>query len=433
MARTRKWRKFENRPGRWRLVAGSRDNRSSVALGAVTEDEAERARDNMTRFENEGLVEHVLLQIKEDRESALLVLMGDAAVASIVQETPRHYLWTLERYVNEVLAPHRSGNDDEGNPICRGWEKENLVWKKVLPVLGSTRIGEVTPLLVHRYLDGLRCETGPRKGKALGGNTKRIRRAVIQSAINHAYERGHLHPRIYLQGQDCPRLSSMRLKNSTKRVTEKPVPLTLEELAGIMEVSTPMHRCMWAVGAGQGLRPSELTQLNWGDIDWDDMLLTVRGTKTRDSDAVIAITPLAMRELRRYRDFVQERIDRAASSRGTKTVDARWLAPFHGRSPLEEDMPIFTFGGKRIVEYKHALKTAAKAAGIKRRVWRYLLRHSFATIAWTVGIEKESTRTIGRWKDYSMLDEVYRRPRPKDVVPRLAAFDFAPGSVGSGG
>ena len=75
--------------------------------------------------------------------------------------------------------------------------------------------------------------------------------------------------------------------------------------------------------------------------------------------------------------------------------------------------------------YKRSLETAAERAAIGHKVTPYLLRDSFATIAWSLGIDKDVARRILRHTDEKMLDEVYCRPRPADLVERVAAFDLS--------
>ena len=74
--------------------------------------------------------------------------------------------------------------------------------------------------------------------------------------------------------------------------------------------------------------------------------------------------------------------------------------------------------------YKRALATAAQRAGIGHKVNPYLLRHSFATIAWSLDIDKDVARRILRHSDETMLNEVYCRPRPADLVDLVQAFDL---------
>lgn len=139
--------------------------------------------------------------------------------------------------------------------------------------------------------------------------------------------------------------------------------------------------------------------MNWEDVNWKDGTLAVRGTKTAASKDTIPMTPLA----------------------------AKGLAKLWEQEGKPESGPCFTLqtakGKRRIGEYKHALTEDALAAGITRHVTPYLLRHSFATIAFLTGLPKDITRRIGRWTDDEMLDHVYARPLPADLVPMATAFD----------
>ena len=135
--------------------------------------------------------------------------------------------------------------------------------------------------------------------------------------------------------------------------------------------------------------------MEWQDVDWEARTLLVRGTKTEESADTIPITPLAWKGLRE----LWERIDQ----------------PVRGRC--------FKYNGRAFKEFRKALREDARDAGITRTVTPYLLRHSFATIAWSIGVDKDVARRILRHTDIAMLDKVYCRPRPADLVARVAVFD----------
>jgi integrase len=168
----------------------------------------------------------------------------------------------------------------------------------------------------------------------------------------------------------------------------------------LMNASGPKHRAMWAVGVGEGLRPSELERLQWHHVRWDDRTLDVPGEKTAASADTVPLTPIAWRELHAW-----------WTRQGEPTEGYCFPASSAGR-------PYRGISG-----YKRALSTAAETAGLGRPITPYLLRHSFATLAWSLGIDKEVARRIGRWTDMAMLDRVYTRPRPADLVSKVAAFD----------
>jgi integrase/recombinase XerD len=181
---------------------------------------------------------------------------------------------------------------------------------------------------------------------------------------------------------------------------EKPSPLSIEELQRLLEASSPKHRAMWAAAAGQGLRPGELNRIRWEDIHFEGRTLHVRGTKTEEADAVVPLTPLAHRELLSW--WLRE---------GQPTVGMT----FQSRNGA-------AYGDQG---WKKALKEAARAAGIERRVYPYLLRDSFATIAWGAGIPLDLARRVMRHTAKSrVLEEVYCRPRAEDVALRIQAFDI---------
>jgi integrase len=140
--------------------------------------------------------------------------------------------------------------------------------------------------------------------------------------------------------------------------------------------------------------------LDWSDVDWAVPTLRIRGTKTEASADVVPLTPLAHRELKEWWTRCKE--------------------PTAGVIFPSDTGKVYQSSSA----YKKPLETAAKRAKLGRDVYPYLLRDSFATIAWTVGIEKDIARRVLRHTDERMLDRVYCRPRPKDMVERLAAFDL---------
>lgn len=117
--------------------------------------------------------------------------------------------------------------------------------------------------------------------------------------------------------------------------------------------------------------------------------------------ASIPLTPLALQELRVW--WVRE----GQPQRG-------WMFP----SPVT---------GRPYAGYNslhRPLDKARKKAGIERKVYPRLLRKSFATIAWSLGIPLDTTRRIMRHADEKMPVTVYQKVRPSDLVALVAAFDF---------
>lgn len=365
-------------------------------------------------YEDRGRIRDLMRLRADDLDELRAFLLAGADVAGAFPEpTPDYAGMTLQNYQEAHYLPWRA----KTNP--RTWVSEASHWRKILKPkpdgLGDVRLRELLePRVVYRWLEALRAEASggdrvgvgkhmPRPTKPASGAYKRLLRAALQALLKQAYLEGHL--------DQLVRLGEVQIKGSTKRALQQVDPLSIDELVRLMDAaSTPKHRAMWGVGAGQGLRPSELQRMCWEDIRWASRTMLVRPDdsgegKTASSVAEIPLTPVSFRELRSYWLHLGQPL-------GGLIFPSRALDG-------EGDPTAYSDGSA----YKRALAGSATRARIGRPVTPYLLRHSFATIAWTLGIEKEVTRRIGRWTDETMLDKVYSRPRPADLVARVAAFD----------
>jgi len=141
-----------------------------------------------------------------------------------------------------------------------------------------------------------------------------------------------------------------------KRPERLPVILSEEEVARLIEsAATSYHRVILMTLYGAGLRREELCRLKVTDVDSQRMVLHVRqgkGHKDRD----VTLSPRLLEVLRDYWKW-----------RKPKT----YLFPsYHSK---RREQPI----SSKTVYY--AVCEAARRAGIKKKVYPHLLRHSWAT------------------------------------------------------
>jgi len=370
----------------WSLRTGRGDDRQALSLGYCSEQEAEAACEQLNVEEAHNRANQIVQWHTEDRPEALRYLFGDPVVRQLYEPRPDYGAMPLRDYFEDVYRPWRS----EKRP--KGWSQEVRVWRRINNAIGGKLLRRIDAYVVADYLDALKALSGARAGEPASGNTRRLHRAAVQALLKRAHRLKHI--------DSCPDLAQFRLEGASKRVIEKPAPLDLEELEELLRVSEPKQRAMWAVAAGQGLRPGELNRVRWEDVDLDARVLRVRGTKTEGADAIVPLTPLAHRELQAW-----------------------WMR----EGQPESGLAFPARGGKAYGDqgWKKALKNAAERAGIERRVYPYLLRDSFATIAWLQGIPLDIARRVMRHTaDSRMLEEVYCRPRPEDVALRIQAFDI---------
>ncbi len=157
-----------------------------------------------------------------------------------------------------------------------------------------------------------------------------------------------------------------------RRLTVVPYPrripavLSVEEVTLLLRAATaPKYKAAFATagacpgeGRGAGLRVSEVVALKVGDIDSKRMLLRVeRGKGGKDRHAMLSPQLLEL-----LRVWWREGRRRSLLLRGG------WL--FAGRNPVEP------LSARQLCR---AVRAAAQAAGIKKRVSPHTLRHSFAT------------------------------------------------------
>jgi integrase len=422
----RTWRKEPIKAARsgkitsYRLVSGRGNERIRLNLGPVTEAQATICEMNMNIEEKETFGtaaydrvfqlaerQEVMIPNADPGESHLIttgglhavvrVLLGDVAIKDLSDffgpGSTDYGKMFVSDYWEKHYWPARTNPESVCGISASNAATELLRWKQT----GTTQTGKPRPK--RGILDGVIASTRMRDltslmweqwitaQKHLSPRTKAIYRNAYAQMLVYARRMGHT----------THKPEFFEIRGSTLTTRPKSAPLTLAEVYALLENSTsPMYRCLWAVGVAQGPRPGELVRMHWEDMDWVAKTMLIRGTKTQDSWARVPLTPLAYRELHMYWKLLGE--------------------PKFG--------PCWLYNNKPFISYKKSLANDAKAAGIERKVTPYLLRHSFATIAFLCRVEKEVTRRIGRWTDDAMLDDVYCNPGAGDLVERAAMFDF---------
>jgi site-specific recombinase XerD len=138
-----------------------------------------------------------------------------------------------------------------------------------------------------------------------------------------------------------------------------PVVLSRDEVARLIAATSNLkHRTALAVAYGAGLRASEVIALKVTDVDSQRMTIRVEQGKGR-KDRYAMLSPALLERLRTWW--------RAAHAKG-KILPNGWLFP--GLDPMDPLTPR---------QLNRAIRAAAEAAHIDKRVSMHTLRHSFAT------------------------------------------------------
>jgi len=143
--------------------------------------------------------------------------------------------------------------------------------------------------------------------------------------------------------------------------------LSKEEVAKMIKMTrNPKHKCLLAVIYSGGLRRSEAINLKTVDIDSDRMLIKVRGGKGR-KDRYVQLAKSTLSLLDEY--YLREK-------------PVVWV--FEGRERRQ-------YSATSVV---NVVKAAARRAGVTKRVYPHILRHSIATHQIEQGI---NLRYIQEW------------------------------------
>jgi integrase len=223
----------------------------------------------------------------------------------------------------------------------------------VLRLLGPrTRVADITVVdLRVRLID-------PMKAQGLSGSTIRGTVAALSGALRFAVRNGTIprSPMRDLERGDLP---------SAKRRSE-PRYLTIDQVNDLLAMMTPEFRPIAAALFYGALRIGEALALTWADVDFDNAMIAVPGTKTEASRNTVPLLPALVRELRAHRTWQAER--------GLKRIraDALVFQTRSGSSP-----------GRRNV--LRAVQRAADKAGLNtdsaEPIGLHDLRHSTAGLA----------------------------------------------------
>ena len=143
---------------------------------------------------------------------------------------------------------------------------------------------------------------------------------------------------------------------------------TPEEFKAVADnISYDLALKRFKFGRLTGMRPKELAYLAWDDIDISSKMLRVQS--------------------KRDAGFIVKTDEERAIPLNTKAIEILKGIPQISRW-------VFSKNKKPVLDIRHALKTAAKKAGISRSVTTGMLRHTFATRLLQKGIDIETLRQL---------------------------------------
>ncbi len=201
----------------------------------------------------------------------------------------------------------------------------------------------------------------------------------------------------WLKGENWEGLKLLRGERKDNR---KPDVLTEEEIMKMIEAAkNPRDKAIIAVGYEAGLRIGELANLRWKDVIWTEHGAKIK-VHGKTGERVIPIVMAA-------------------------PYLTRWMQhhPHYDMNKGKPDPNAFVFvnigspGYGEPMEYKmlsKVIKKAAKNAGIDKRVYPHILRHSRATVLANYLTEAQMNQFFG-WVQGSDMPRIYVHLSGRDI------------------
>jgi integrase len=241
----------------------------------------------------------------------------------------------------------------------------------IIPRWGAAHLGAVRPLDVEAWLRQL----------SLANPTKKHIREMMHVLFQCARRWGYV--------QENP----IELVRQSARRKGTPLVITPAQFCALVSHLKEPYRTMVLVAGCLGLRASEVTGLQWRDINWDDLTVlicrsVVHGregeAKTEASEKPIPLDPDLATEILKHRE-------RSVYVKPTDFV----FAGDSGKPRWQETI---------LADY---IKPAAAAAKIQGRVGWHTLRHSYSTLLRAHGTDVKVQQELLRHANVSTTLDTY--------------------------
>jgi integrase len=248
----------------------------------------------------------------------------------------------------------------------------------VLPLLGARKADQLTVQHVRSFIDTL---------TAQGHSPSLVRRSL--SALSVVLRHG---VRDLGAVRQNPVRELDRGERPSGRRRSEPRYLSVTEVGQLLGKMTDQSRPVTAALFYGALRVSEALALVWSDVDFESGTLTVRGTKTDASAAMIPLLPALATELRTHRQRqAGKAIDRIRPD--ALVFQTASGNPLHRRNVLR------------------AVQRAARAAGLngegREPVGCHDLRHSCAALAFSLGMTPVEVSRLLRHSNSAVTLSIY--------------------------
>ena len=264
-------------------------------------------------------------------------------------------------FIGELVAHFRENElidlGDEGKAYSTRSRCNSVLNKWVLPRWQCARINEVRTVEVETWLRGL----------PLARGTKAKIRKTLGLLFNHAI-RWEFTTRNPISGP--VRGSGVRQSEKRERLPEV---LSSEEFRKLKAALPVRERVLICLALSMGLRRGELAGLRWGDVDFEQLTLTIQRSvvdqvvgklKTEASQRPLPMDVSIAKLLQEWRSVSKY----SGSQKYIFATDSNRAGDQRGEQPVSL---------AKIMQYR--IQPVARVVGITKKIGWHTLRHTFAT------------------------------------------------------
>ncbi len=258
---------------------------------------------------------------------------------------------------------------------------------------GITEPSQLTKPVLDRFTTELREQGG--KGGALAPHSIATYASTVNLFLGWAQQEGKVEPGVKAQRQKKPKLLMTVLTRQEMLALEKAARNERDKLIVRVLIDTGMR-----LGELVGLRGTSLVTQKEPNRRTDHYLhVTGKGSRDR-------LVPIDRDLYERLKKYIAD-----YRPQGTRS-DRLFLA--RKRRPHRDDFQPLTGSG-----VNQLINTLAQEAGIKKRVYPHLLRHSFATWALTLDVGPLQLAKVLGHSSLTMINDVYSHLAPHDTHAAL--------------
>ncbi len=266
------------------------------------------------------------------------------------------------------------------------------------PAWGGYKVKEVRTVAVEAWLRKLALRDGAHMARGTKSRIRNIMHALFNHAIRYDWLPQNANPITHV-------------RQSAKRES-MPVILAVEEYRALLAELSLRDRVVVLLAATTGLRRSELFALQWQDVDFETLSLSVTRSivngvvgrcKTEASRKPVPLVASVAEDLWRWRQTTPY-------NRLEDWIFASIRAM--GRRPLYPDMVL-----------RRAVRPAAKRAGIERTIGWHMFRHTYATLLKANGEDLKVVQELLRHANAKITLDIYTQaltPAKREAQQRVS-------------